>query len=374
MMNIGSLYKITVRIDCKSGDDVNQGSGAIIYDKGIYYVMTAGHCLLKNDSNVFDISEITLTSFAYSEPLLLTVLDIDSRNDYSDDNDYALIQIDKPKIDFDFVNLIKRCDTLLDEESYFSYGYNEYSPKGRLYKLSHYGQNQWHLNNDNITNQPVPAMNVMGGNSGAPIFFQKADMFFYVGYMKRLNHIDGIGNDIIVHPASYFDQVLSNESKEDNFFKLVHKWTEIDKTKADDDIREILTQENIEYLHNLERKIRVLYPNSEEARKKVDQFLNYYAKGLVLKTEIGKTNHVSNKLSEALQNVFDQFDETRSMYFEGAKDARDDLNSVIDGLLNSASRVLDIKDGNNVSRAYAQYNVAEKLMICSLDYKKQDND
>lgn len=89
--------------------------------------------------------------------------------------------------------------------------------------------------------------------------------------------------------------------------------------------------------------------------------MNYYAKGLVLKTEIGKTNHVSNKLSEALQNVFDQFDETRSMYFEGAKDARDDLNSVIDGLLNSASRVLDIKDGNNVSRAYAQYNVAEKL-------------
>lgn len=57
----------------------------------------------------------------------------------------------------------------------------------------------------------------MGGNSGAGVFFRKLDIYYYVGYVKCLFDEDGNQNDIVIYPASRFDDILAPVTKEENF-------------------------------------------------------------------------------------------------------------------------------------------------------------
>lgn len=367
---IDLLTKVSVRIDCDDYD--THGTGTIIYDNGSYFVMTAAHCLITEEKTPIEANKISITAYAYDNPITIPVIEVVKGSEFSDDKDYALIRIEKPAIDFNYADLVKRCDITLDAESYFCYGFNKYNPYGKKYSLVHNGKNQWHLLNESITNQPVPALNIMGGDSGAAVFFQKADMLFCVGYLKKLNDPTGVGNDIIVYPMSDFDKLLSEETKESNFFKLVERWTTIEQEKNEEDLREVYGRENVEYLQNLERKMGVLY--SREKEKKVKQFLRHYTNGLKLKALVENNRHLAEKLAICCNKTFDNADEYRSEYFESGSDARKDLESIESKLEENVANVLDIRNANSVARGYANYNVAERLLNCSLDYKKDNDD
>lgn len=371
---IDILTKVSVKIDCKSESHDEHGTGTIICDDGDYYVMTAGHCLKKDNDSFFSIDEITITSVAYDEPVVIPVIEIVKGSDFSEEMDFALIRIEKPSIDYNYWDLVKRCDILLKEESYFCYGFNENNPDGKQYNLLHNGKNQWHLVSDIITNQPIPAMKIMEGDSGAGVFFKKADVLFCVGYLKMLNHIQGVGNDVIVYPTSRFNKMLSEHTKANNFFNLVETWTAIQAKKDEDDLREVYRKENIEYLQNLDRKMGILYPRPNEKDKKVKQFLRHYTNGLMLQSEIAKTQHISELLADSCNIAFESVDEYRSEYFDSSTDARNDLQLVKSKLEQNIERVLDMKDYETVISGYANYNIAERLLICSLNYKSEKDD
>jgi len=371
---IDILTKVSVKIDCKSGSQDEHGTGTIICDDGDYYVMTAGHCLKKDNDSFYSIDEIRITSVAYDEPVIIPGIELVEGSDFSEENDFALIRIERPSIDYNYLVLVKRCDTLLEAESYFCYGFNENNPNGKQYNLEHNGKNQWHLVDDTITNQPIPAMKIMEGDSGAGVFFKKADILFCVGYLKMLNHIQGVGNDVIVYPTSRFNTMLSEHTKANNFFNLVETWTAIQAKKDEDDLREVYRKENIEYLQNLDRKMGILYPRPNEKDKKVNQFLRHYTNGLMLQSEIAKTQHISELLADSCNIAFESVDEYRSEYFDSSTDARNDLQLVKSKLEQNIERVLDMKDYETVISGYANYNIAERLLICSLNYKSEKDD
>mgnify|MGYP001159040081 FL=1 len=371
MSLIEQVCCVSVKILCENKDktDSSLGTGTIISDGDSYYVMTAGHCIKNSHDIVFDIDDIKIISYAKNTPQELSLLEI-VKLDLTEENDFALLRIEKPNIDFDFFNNIKRCDDILDEENYFFYGFNDKADTGRKYELQRNGKARWHLINDIIVNQPLTAEDIMGGNSGAGVFFRKLDIYYYVGYVKRLFDEDGNQNDIIIYPASRFDDILAPVTKEVNFFNLVDKWTELENKEIDEELKKIYQKENVLYLNNLKRKMDVLFSHPEEAQDNYNSYLDHYFRGLSLNSEINKTPYIAEKLRNKDLKVFKNCQELRSKYFSADKDARDDLKEIRNQIIKAASDILYTDDKEQtLSKVYANYSIAEKLLICSLDYK-----
>ncbi|RGN59246.1 MULTISPECIES: trypsin-like peptidase domain-containing protein [unclassified Bacteroides] len=374
MSLIDQICCISVEILCSDEADSSLGTGTIISDGVSYYVMTAGHCIKKNSNGAaFDISDIKVISYDNDVSHEINVLAIDNYN-LTEEKDFAILHIANPDISFDFMNNVKRCDDIIDEEKYFFYGYTELSKTGRIYELQRRGKSQWHLKSDNMVNQPKDAITLMGGNSGAGVFFRKLDIFYYVGYVKQLLDEDGNLNDVIVYPSSRFDNYLSPVTKDENFFKLVKTWTDMENKEENEELRRIYQQENVEYTKNLERKMDVLFSHPKEASDKSIFYLDQYIRGLRLNNEINKMPYVAEKLREKDQQAFMEIQELRSKYFIADMDARKDLKEVKDKIMEAASNILytDDKD-KTLSKGYANYSIAEKLLICSLDYIKENS-
>lgn len=266
MNEIEDLCSLSVRICCNDGKSENGGSGTIIFDGSQYNVMTAAHCLIKEDTTEFyETDNITITSYANNTTTTIKVLQIDDRSKIEDDVDCALLIIEKPNLKFDYLNKIKRCDEIVSDESFFFYGYGgpDEDNHGRKFNIERNGQNQWHLVDENIANQSLPAMKLMEGNSGAGVFFQRMGIYYCIGFVKRLLDEEGSFNDIIVLPISLFDEMLPVDTKETNYFELVKNWNKKHDTLLEQEEKDCYRKDNVQYIQNLERKMAILYPHGE---------------------------------------------------------------------------------------------------------------
>lgn len=373
MSKIEDLCCISVRIQCDDGGSENEGSGTIIFDGSQYYVMTAAHCIIdKETTEFFKPENITLTSYAHNDLTTIRVLEIDNRSEIDDTADYALLKIEKPNINFDYLNNIKRCEEIVDDEKYFFYGYGgpDKDGHGRIFYVTQHGQNQWHLKDENIASQNLPAMKLMEGNSGAGVFFERMGVYYCIGYVKRLLDEEGSFNDIIVFPTSLFDNLLPDETKESNFFEVVKKWNKNKDILLKQEEMDCYRRDNVQYIQNLERKMTILYPHAEEAKEKVEKQLEYYLTGLKLANELRKSPHIFNRLKENETQAYRDYADDRSSYFSDSPRALDDFRNVKETIRTAVSQALECSsDIKQVVNSYANYDVAERLLICSLDYK-----
>ena len=345
MVSLIDLFtQVSVKIRCCDDVDEENGTGTLISDGEKFYVITAGHCVKKKSNDKqFNHSDIEITSFAGKTPQQITVTAPITRYDFAEKMDFAVIEIEKPEVEINLVENVKRCDTQLDEETYYFYGYSEPNEQGRLYIVRRTGKNQWHLCDDSITNQDLGAYQLMGGNSGAGVFFEKTGILYHIGYVKRMIDESGTQSDLIVYPTCNFDDVL-------------HK------------------KHHQEYMGNLSRKINVLYPNGKEASERERTQLGNFIRGLELTAEINKTSAIARTLRERENDLFEAFCEDRSEYVED-KEARDDMGKIKKQIKELADEVLDLHDRDkSVAQGYADYSIAEKLLECSLDYKKENDD
>ena len=155
---IGLFTQVSVKIHCCDHVDEEYGTGTIISDGDKFYVITAGHCVKKESNDQpFNPCDIEITSFAGNTPAQITVTAPITRYDFAEKKDFAVIEIEEPEVDINLAENVKRCDTQLDEETYYIYGYSEPNEQGRLYIVRRTGKNQWHLCDDSITNQDLGA-------------------------------------------------------------------------------------------------------------------------------------------------------------------------------------------------------------------------
>lgn len=372
---IDLFTQVSVKIHCCDDVDEEYGTGTLISDGEKFYVITAGHCVRKKNNNqTFNPSDIEITSFAGKTPVQITVTAPITRYNFAEDKDFAVIEIEEPEVEINLAENVKRCDTQLDEETYYFYGYSEPNEQGRLYTVRRTGKNQWHLCDDSITNQDLGAYQLMGGNSGAGVFFEKTGMLYHIGYVKRMIDESGTQSDLIVYPTCFFDGVLPESTKESNLFELVEKWKELKRKEISDELIEYYKAHHQEYMGNLSRKMNVLYPNAKEASKRERMQLGNFILGLELNAEINKTSSVARTLRERENDLFEAFCEDRSEYVED-KEARDDMGKIKKQIKELADEVLDLHDRDkSVAQGYANYSIAEKLLECSLDYKKENDD
>lgn len=370
MSIIEDLCCLSVRIYCNDGESENGGSGTIIFDGSQYYVMTAAHCIMyKKTTELFKPENITLTSYAYNSLTTIRVLEIDCRSKIEDDVDYALLKIEKPNINFDYLNRIKRCDEIVDNDSFFFYGYGgpHVDNYGRKFNIKHNGQNRWHLVDENISNQSLTAMRLMEGNSGAGVFFRRMGVYYCIGYVKRLLDEDGSFNDIIVFPISLFDDMLPAETKESNLFEVVKEWNKRNDLLLEQEEMDSFRENNVQYMQNLERKMAILYPHIEEAKEKVGKQLENYLTGLKLVNRLRKSPHIYNILKENEAKEFSDLADDRSSYFCNSSYALNDFKNVKEKIRGAVLQTLENNgDVKQLVNCYTNYDLAERLLIYPL--------
>lgn len=372
---IDLLTQVSVRIHCQDNTDEENGTGTLISDGERCYVLTAGHCVKKeSNGKPFDKDSIKIISYAANNPANICIIAPVTRYDFTEGKDYAVLEVEAQMATLSLSESVKRCDVQLDEETYYFYGYTQPNEQGRLYTVRRTGKNQWHLCDDSITNQDLGAYQLMAGNSGAGVFFVKTGILYHIGYVKRMIDEMGTYSDLIIHPTCYFDSLLPECTKEDNLFELVRKWTELNQKDIDDELMREYQANNQEYLSNLSRKMHVLFPKAKEANEKEKVYLAYYLRGLELNAEINKSSQVAKTLEEREKAAFKIFCEDRSKYVED-KEARDDMGKIKEQITVITDEVLALNDRDKtVAQGYAKYCIAEKLLDCSLDYRKENDD
>ena len=372
---IDLFTQVSVKIHCYDNADEENGTGTLISDGEKFFVITAGHCVKKeSNGQPFNPCDIEITSFAGMTSEQITVTAPITQYDFAEEKDFAVIEIEEPQVEINLAENVKRCDTQLDEETYYFYGYSEPNEQGRLYTVKRTGKNQWHLCDDSITNKDLRACQLMGGNSGAGVFFVKTGILYHIRYVKRMIDESGTQSDLIVYPTCYFDGALPKSTKENNLFELVEKWKELKRKEISEELIEYYRAHHQEYMGNLRRKMNVLYPNGEEASERERTQWGNYIRGLELTAEINKTSAIARTLRERENDLFEAFCEDRSEYVED-KEARDDMGRIKKQIKELADEVLDLHDRDkSVAQGYADYSIAEKLLECSLDYKKENDD
>lgn len=372
---IGLFTQVAVKIHCQDNDDEEYGTGSLISDGERYFVITAGHCVKKkSNKQPFAAKDIVILSFAGDTVSQINVIARVTQYDFSEEMDFAVIEVENPQVGISLIDNVKRCDTQLDEETYYFYGFTQSNEQGRLYTVRRTGKNQWHLCDDSITNQDLGAYLLMGGNSGAGLFFEKTGILYHVGYVKRMIDETGTHSDLIVYSTSHFDDVLPECTKETNLFELVKKWTELKQQEIGEELMRQYKENKHEYLSNLSRKMSVLFPQAKEASEKEKLYLSQYLRGLELNAEINKSSTVARQLRDKENKVFEAFLNDRSKYVED-QEARNDLGIIKKQIKELADEVLALHERDKtVAQGYADYSIAEKLLYCSLDYRKEYDD
>lgn len=89
---IDTIMNIAVKIECSEGEKKREGTGTIISNGDHYYVMTAGHCIKKDDNTVFKKESICITTGTKIKVNVMSIIDFD----LSEAKDFALLSVEKP--------------------------------------------------------------------------------------------------------------------------------------------------------------------------------------------------------------------------------------------------------------------------------------
>lgn len=127
------------------------------------------------------------------------------------------------------------------------------------------------------------------------------------------------------------------------------------------------------YLANLERKLAVIYTDDEERRHKMNSFENDYIEGCshMLKM-IRDGNSFYEELNKEDEVLINQINDSRKIKYVDEDKAEEDLKEVRERYKDYArKRFLVDSATETLTYKYAAYRVAEKLMNCTIDYKKK---
>lgn len=377
MSLLDDIRYIAVRINCSSPQGGNkQGSGTIIKDGERYYVMTAAHCLTGKDKKKYEKDNIQINIVIDKNTLI--ALDVCDVAEYvpDEDKDWALIEVKKPKTDFQYER-IKRCYNAADNymEEFFFYGFTSLEPVGALYKVENRSQAgaYWHLHDIAIDGQADTAHELIDGNSGAGVFFQHGDVFYVVGYVKALINQNGAYSDFRMNSIPQSDTLLTEESVQNITLDVLKDWIRQLPKEERELAKSKLEEDKPTFLSNLERKMAVICSDEEDRTRLIESHIDSYIHGNESMLELlNKGNALYEELNNEDSDLLREIRDNRKISYSTEESAEQDLTSVRDRY--SKYALAKFKYDNEqkaLANKYTAYRVAEKLMDCSIDYKKK---
>lgn len=376
MTTLDDIRYIAVRINCSSdAGGQKQGSGTIIKDSGRYFVMTAAHCIIGKDKKRFQRDNIKISIILGKDNEI--ELDIDDIVEFEDEDekDWTLIEIKKPKVDFQYER-VRRCYNAADNsmELFFFYGFTEIEPAGALYRVENRSEagSYWHLN-ITIDGQVDTAHKLIDGNSGAGVFFGHGEILYFVGYVKALVNQNGAYSDFIMYDCPRESKFLTEDSVKNITLDVLQDWIkQLSKTEREL-AKSKLGEEKPDFLANLERKMSVICSDEEDRARLTDSHINNYLEGNEsMLTLLNKGNALYDELNQEDVAVVNDIKENRKEKFSTEESAEQDLNQVRDKYSKYAEAKFKYdNEQKTLAKKYTSYRVAEKLMDCTIDYKKK---
>lgn len=377
MKILDDIRYIAVRINCSSNSGgQKQGTGTIIKDSGRYFVMTAAHCIIGNDKQKYQRNDIGISIILGKDNEI--ELDVDDVVEYEDEDekDWALIEIKKPKVDFQYER-VRRCYNAAGNsmELFFFYGFTEIEPAGALYRVENRSEagGYWHLSNISIDGQTNTAHELIDGNSGAGVFFQHGEILYFVGYVKALVNQNGAYSDFIMYDYPRESKFLTEDSVKNITLDVLQDWIKQLSKSERELAKSKLGEEKPDFLANLERKMSVIYSDEEDRARLTDSHINNYLEGNEsMLTLLNKGNALYDELNQEDVAVVNEIKENRKEKFSTEESAELDLNQV----RYKYSKYAEAKfkydnEQKTLAKKYTSYRVAEKLMDCTIDYKKK---
>lgn len=370
-MNKDFYKQLTVKIQLLDDKDVPQvhGSGIICAHQGIYYVLTAYHCLNPNNGETPRPKEwtIKLKTEGGKEINLLQV-----RGEIKE-KDIAVLQVECPNA-LITENCVQLFDGIVTQERYVFRGFPQfcnYAPN--TFRLSYNDDNWWVFDQQDISAGRRTGVNILSGASGSGIFFCRRNKYFIVGIALRLRDEHGTMNQVFVTPISEFKSLLPATAFTTFSADLLADWEkEMDKELTERQIED-LKQEKIEWIENIVRKLKVLYP--EQYQQKLNTFLGYYVKGREFFVKQGESNSsFRDTLSKITEEFFNENQPDPKIYVDTAGEAETKLKQLKEDLVKEMSELIPEDNKNNrVGNSYARYRLTERLLVCTLEYIKREN-
>lgn len=202
------LECISVRIDCNTESECSQGTGTLFSDAKNYYVITAAHCILKNDKSEYSESEIQIShrsnkwpSFEVKEKIWVLP---------EDDKDFALMKVNfhpSAECDFDFTR-IKFTNKDIDRAACI-YGYTKAYMDGYTFKTESKTSLTVKID-ESITATGKDFKHLLEGSSGAGILVMCEGIIYCVGFIKsRLEEYDKL-DDVQIRRIPDFSSFVKN--------------------------------------------------------------------------------------------------------------------------------------------------------------------
>lgn len=210
-LNIKEIKSISVRITCKHGDmKPKTGTGTLISDGVSFFVMTAAHCIcfkVKDENGEerripYGIDEIAVESFVGGTAIPITLLGVMDWNP-DDDKDYALLCVEKPKIDFDYSKVVRLGKPDVNNSQLF--GFFSIRPEGHLYNLEIVDEDSWIVKG--VKEKQEEPETVLPGISGGGLLFKSEDTYYCLGYVKRMKDEHGHFDEVVVNPMTNFNML-----------------------------------------------------------------------------------------------------------------------------------------------------------------------
>lgn len=359
------LKKLSVRTANLNdeGKQYNKGSGILLGSGNNYFVLTAGHCVYGVDEHHIVVEYHN--GVAYVEIKVLDVI----RCEYNQDTgeDYAVLLVDQPDTDVDYMSAIKLFDLSIPEDNYVMLSYPPNARDGRIFEVKKNINDYWEVQLS-VNYAIEDFKNAIEGSSGAGIVVYRHNRFYYVGLVIRTRNSAGVYNDIKTLPPSVFDGIIPLDTKDNNFFDTMKSWEDWHDNKNAQERRDKIRELNVHWLDYLARKMQILYPTN--SGKKVDIYIKYYLKGMEIINKMILSNaSFVQELNKQNDKLFDKLIETHKEDFESSECAYQDLDSIIRQVKKSASACFPEDKDDVISHDYACYRIAERLLNCTLDYK-----
>lgn len=342
------------------------GSGIICVHKGIYYVLTAYHCLNPKDSESPRPKDwiIKLETESDRQIKLLNVVG------EIKEKDIAVLLVECPNSQIT-ENRVQLFEGAVTKEKYRFRGfpqYSQYSPC--TVQVSYNDDNWWILDNHDISAGRKTGFDILSGASGSGIFFSRRDKFFIVGTALHLRDEHGTMNEVYVAPISEYRSLLPASAFIAFSADLLSDWEKgIDKELTNQQIKE-LKQEQIKWIENIVRKLKVMYP--EQYQQKLNTFLGYYVKGREFFVKQGEYNtSFRDALSKMTEDFFDENQPDSIIYVETASEAEAKFMQLRADLVKEMCDLIPEDTKNHVSNSYAMYRLTERLLVCTLEYIKR---
>lgn len=370
--NFPEMQHFAVKVVCKddSGHETI-GSGTVVVDDGHFYVLTAGHCICyKTDEDyvLYDEQEISIMQYSDSKETLLPVQKIVICD--NGEKDYAVLEIGKIEDGFDYVNKVKRGNMIIPNDTFSFVGYTTVATKGRIFCVTKVGDHCLHLTDLQIDGQLCTGEELSSGCSGAGIFLYRHSRYYMLGYLTEIRDKTAAYSDFLWNDEGIFDSVLSVDSRDDITIDLIQKWDKLDEESNKQVVIGKLNEEHSEWMDNLNRKCSVLFPGEEKC--KLSAFLNDYISGELRFMGLKNSNPTfDDELQKLLERGFEKKTKKMPTIYENSEFALQNLYKLEEFLIDLIKN--EFPEDNkelDISNSYVDYQLAYRLLNCSLEFKK----